>query len=356
MVLFMVLLLSTLNVQAKDLKKIVKAIEPAVVILKIQDRNKNDKEYGAGFFVSPNGHFFTNYHVLKTVVENKTYSLLIQTQTGKVFRKFQMQSCQYKKGMDACLLKIDYKSTHYLKLNPQKILKGEKSYSLGHPRGYFYSLSEGIVARVFHKNSEQLQVTTPLSPGNSGGPLFNEKGQLLGISTWVRMDKGSQNINFALSANELKKIWDIHVITKNQKNDWRYITLKSHGKKYEIPMLKGLAENCKSGKNSRMTYSNCSSKDRKSHLYVSVNPRARLKKQGSCTRSRAFLKNNFHNVCVEIKHNQYRPGGVSITQQVQDPITGDLIWLQAWADNRYQAHVPKSYIAKILRATKVTEL
>jgi hypothetical protein len=84
------------------------------------------------------------------------------------------------------------------------IQKGESVFIFGHPEGLFFTMSSGIVSR---KHSDgQLQVSAPVSPGNSGGPIFDTKGRLLGIVS-SKVDKqrspNAENLNFGVRADAL---------------------------------------------------------------------------------------------------------------------------------------------------------
>jgi len=80
---------------------------------------------------------------------------------------------------------------------------GEPVYTLGAPVGLAYSFSDGIVAQKRESNGGKLiQFTAPISPGNSGGGLFDASGRLVGLTSFVRSSEGSvQNLNFAWSVD-----------------------------------------------------------------------------------------------------------------------------------------------------------
>jgi S1-C subfamily serine protease len=94
-----------------------------------------------------------------------------------------------------------------LPVTPAKNLKdGETIFVIGHPQGLRFTLSTGIVSR---KDQDAIQISAPVSPGNSGGPLFNARGQLAGIVTSM-VDKNhspnAENLNFAVRADALLNI------------------------------------------------------------------------------------------------------------------------------------------------------
>jgi S1-C subfamily serine protease len=89
---------------------------------------------------------------------------------------------------------------------------GERIFVIGHPEGLNFSVSNGIISRT--PGNEVLQVSAPVSPGNSGGPVYDEYGNLLGIVTSKvarSMDPEEENLNFAVSTDALLHVsdWDL---------------------------------------------------------------------------------------------------------------------------------------------------
>ncbi|HZD96250.1 MAG TPA: serine protease [Candidatus Sulfotelmatobacter sp.] len=81
---------------------------------------------------------------------------------------------------------------------------GERIFVIGHPEGLNFSVSNGIVSRT--PGNDVLQVSAPISPGNSGGPVYDEYGNLLGIVTSKvarSMEPEAENLNFAVSTDAL---------------------------------------------------------------------------------------------------------------------------------------------------------
>jgi S1-C subfamily serine protease len=89
---------------------------------------------------------------------------------------------------------------------------GEKIYVIGHPEGLNFSISNGIVSRT--PGNDVLQVSAPVSPGNSGGPVYDELGNLLGVVTSKvarSAEPEAENLNFAVSTDALlhEADWDL---------------------------------------------------------------------------------------------------------------------------------------------------
>src|SRR5581483_9032634 len=98
---------------------------------------------------------------------------------------------------------------------------GEKIFVIGHPEGLNFSVSNGIVSRT--PGNDILQVSAPISPGNSGGPVYDEYGNLLGIVTSKvasAADPDAENLNFAVSTDALlhEQDWEMVSGSRAPKN------------------------------------------------------------------------------------------------------------------------------------------
>jgi hypothetical protein len=100
---------------------------------------------------------------------------------------------------DIALVKIKPKGRPVLEIADGEPEIGSKCYVIGAPRDLEFSISDGIIGQVRTlREIKQYQFTCPASPGNSGGPLLNPRGEVLGIVDWQRND--GQNLNFAVAA------------------------------------------------------------------------------------------------------------------------------------------------------------
>ena len=93
-----------------------------------------------------------------------------------------------------------------------KVRTREDVFTIGHPRGYEYSTTRGIVSAVRNIPNPSyraagiktyIQIDAPISAGNSGGPLFNTSDEVIGVNTWGRTD--GQNLNFSVHCREVKE-------------------------------------------------------------------------------------------------------------------------------------------------------
>jgi S1-C subfamily serine protease len=109
------------------------------------------------------------------------------------------------KNLDLCLIWMPRQSgsgTFVQPIMPEnRVTEGENIFVIGHPQGLRFTLSTGIISRT---DGSAIQISAPVSPGNSGGPVYDDRGNLVGIVTSM-VDRGAnpnaENLNFAVRAD-----------------------------------------------------------------------------------------------------------------------------------------------------------
>ncbi|MCI0418446.1 MAG: trypsin-like peptidase domain-containing protein, partial [Acidobacteria bacterium] len=166
-----------------------------------QDSRGDDESTGTGFFVDANGTLVTNRHVLKD--KAKAYAV---TEDGK---KYEITSViEDDRGADLVVCKIACENPGrrefpYLQIAEEGAQPGQRIFVLGHPQGFQYSVSEGVVAntRQLRDGISALQITALIDHGSSGSPVLNMDGQVVGVATYGYKGKGhAMTLGFALSA------------------------------------------------------------------------------------------------------------------------------------------------------------
>ncbi len=163
---------------------------------------------GTGFFISPEGALLTNHHVVKNVIHEKGYSIEFVTRDNKVIKDFQVGQCGGERQVDLCLVKLAVKPKSHFKLSNLKPGLNDTAYIIGHPRGMDFTIAHGLV-KGYRKNaigSEEMEVTTPMGPGSSGGPLFDDHGDIVGVASKYSADR--LNENFGIPLNEVSTFID----------------------------------------------------------------------------------------------------------------------------------------------------
>lgn len=161
---------------------------------------RTDIGQGTGFIINDEGYIVTNAHVLEG-----GRAIQAITSEQKIIDAFFIG---YDIDFDIALLKIpgDYDA---LKLGDSNDIQiGEKVIAIGNPLGLQFSVSQGIVSAInregINKVKAYIQTDAALNPGNSGGPLINKKGEVIGINNFKIGD--SENLGFALESNYIKDI------------------------------------------------------------------------------------------------------------------------------------------------------
>ena len=120
---------------------------------------------------------------------------------------------------DLALLQIDSPPSQLTGLSLgslKEITPGQDAHAIGHPRGRTWTYTAGYISRAPAKMEWQsdgvkhsatiIQTQTPMNPGNSGGPLLNDSGELIGINSFIQAD--SEGLNFAVAVNTIKAFLD----------------------------------------------------------------------------------------------------------------------------------------------------
>jgi len=129
--------------------------------------------------------------------------------------------------MDLCLLKLPVKPKSHFQTAAHTPRPGETVYTIGHPQGLDFSITNGIVSalRESPTDVEELQITAAISPGNSGGPIFNSRGQLVGVAS--KFHKDGQNLNFGIRASEVNRY-----LVRNTK----FASIERHRRDYDAAL------------------------------------------------------------------------------------------------------------------------
>lgn len=194
----------------EDFSGIIDSAIPSVVTIKT-----NAGFQGTGFIISDEGYVVTNAHVLAD--SNGNLASGIQAITSNQIVK-NAEFVGYDGDLDIALLKI-FGSYTVLELGDSDSVQiGEKVIAVGNPLGLQFSVTEGIVSAVHRQGSNGLnayiQTDTALNPGNSGGPLINKQGKVVGINNF-KIGTG-ENLGFALESNYIKSA--INQISREELN------------------------------------------------------------------------------------------------------------------------------------------
>ena len=153
----------------------------------------------AGFFVAQD-QVATNFHVIEGAAKGTA------KQVGK-YTKYTIEGISATdKENDLAILKVAAFEIEPLPLGDSETVKiGETVYVAGNPRGLEGTFSDGIISSLRERYTrKRIQMTAPISPGSSGGPVLNSNGNVIGVSFMTI--EGGQNLNFAIPSNYLKSL------------------------------------------------------------------------------------------------------------------------------------------------------
>lgn len=140
---------------------------------------------GTGFFINEDGYIVTNHHVVVGFFDITLSPTLIKVtkKDGRSYNVTSVDDTPEYDGLDIAILKINGTTNHYLSLKPNEAVVGEEVVAIGHPNGDYWNQSKGIVSKINLIDEYLLQHDVPTDEGNSGGPLINAKGQVIGVVT-----------------------------------------------------------------------------------------------------------------------------------------------------------------------------
>jgi len=186
----------------ENLPDLVRRVKPAVVAIATYDEKGDALTTGSGFFIRP-GQVVTNLHVMRGACRSEVKTL---DGKGKVF--VVAGTLAVDEEGDLALLSVATpperpRSNELASGLPDE---GEKIFVIGNPLKLEGSVSDGIVSAVREVPGvgKIIQITAPISHGNSGSPIFNLKGQVIGVVT-VKVTNG-QNINLAIAAERVRAL------------------------------------------------------------------------------------------------------------------------------------------------------
>ncbi|MEN0004728.1 MAG: trypsin-like peptidase domain-containing protein [Bacteroidota bacterium] len=202
-----------LDAYSQTVVRVAKAVNEAVVQIQAYKPNQNRRRRGgqqgfgsgSGFIISANGFIVTNSHVV-----NGASKVVINLQDG---RRFAAKLVGQDPATDIAVLQIKSNELPTTKFGDSDRLQvGQLAVAIGNPYGFQYSVTAGVVSalgRTLRSESGRLiddviQTDAALNPGNSGGPLVNSAGQIIGVNTAII--SSAQGICFAVASNLAKYV------------------------------------------------------------------------------------------------------------------------------------------------------
>jgi serine protease Do len=190
-----------------------------------QEYRRKVKGLGSGFIVNSEGYILTNEHVVRNAIE-----IVVNLPDGRQFDANLVDSDQ---SLDIAVLKINGENLAVAHLgNSNKLFIGEWAIALGNPLGYIFkdahsTVTVGVVSALNRdfKSDEatvyqgMVQTDAAINPANSGGPLVNALGEVIGINTFI-VRGVYEGIGFAIPINRAKKVLDEILSYGKMRNSW----------------------------------------------------------------------------------------------------------------------------------------
>jgi len=172
-----------------DASDIYEISKNSIALVLSLDKNSIPLSIGTGFYIDSN-RVVTNHHVINGAKRIKIKIIGEQDFITDVI--VEKSSHEH----DLAILKTKNHRYHLGIDSSNNESIGSKIYTIGNPRGLEGTISQGIISGYRKENYDVIQITAPISPGNSGGPVLNGNGHVIGVSTFTIAN--SQNLNFAI--------------------------------------------------------------------------------------------------------------------------------------------------------------
>lgn len=192
------------NASFSDDPKAIQVASNSVIMLSCYDKNGELYATGSAFAAFEEGVFITNCHVIK----DEVYSIKAQMETGLEFKISSVVA--YDDERDLAILRTEAKTgLEPLPLGSVAALeRAGKVIAIGSPLGLINTISIGLYSGTIKNENQQtfLQFSAPISHGSSGGALFNDKGEVVGITSASYTE--GQNLNLAIPIEDAVDLWE----------------------------------------------------------------------------------------------------------------------------------------------------
>ncbi|HEU0040530.1 MAG TPA: trypsin-like peptidase domain-containing protein [Verrucomicrobiae bacterium] len=199
-------------------EEIYEKTSPSVLTLEVENSN-HERFVGAACLVVRPGLAVTAWHVVHDA--QKIEAWFSDHRRAKIVGLVAKDE-----KLDLALIEIEANDRPRTVLATNTPRIGAKAFVIGAPKGMDFSIADGLISQVRElEGVRQYQLSCPISPGNSGGPVLNDRGELVGIVSW--REAGVQNLSFAVPSLEVLRLdsrkpavpWPVRVVRVLGKSD-----------------------------------------------------------------------------------------------------------------------------------------
>jgi S1-C subfamily serine protease len=179
-------------------RQIAASARAALLMIRALGERGDTLGLGTGFVVSPDGMFVTNFHVVQEAAQLRVKVV----EGGAEYAQVSLIAAD--PAHDLALMKLPAQNLRSLKLGSDTRLDvGDRVFVMGNPLGMAGTFSDGMVSATRPlEGVNMLQITAPISPGSSGGPVMDERGEVVAVATMMVM--GGENLNMAVPVRYLQ--------------------------------------------------------------------------------------------------------------------------------------------------------
>jgi S1-C subfamily serine protease len=179
-------------------EKLYQKVLPSVMTLEVESQS-GEKFIGSAVLALADDVALTAWHVVADA--SSVCAVFADGQRVNVIGYI-----DYDGGRDLALLKLEKRRPHRrAALGRELPAVAARAYVIGSPKGYDFSISDGLISQIRSVHGlPQYQLSCPISPGNSGSPVFNHRGEVIGIASWTKAD--AQNVSFAIPAQDFIRL------------------------------------------------------------------------------------------------------------------------------------------------------
>lgn len=217
-----------IDIKNSIIRKDIEKVKSSVVKIVVYNDDNQQLSTGSGVCVFEDNMIITNFHVIEGASKieiitdaNQTYDI---TKIDAVNKK-----------QDLALISGNFKLQSIILGNTDSLSIGQSITAIGSPKGQLNTMSTGIISNI--NNNYDICISTPISPGSSGGALLNEKNQLIGITYATYSSDDAQNLNYAININYIEKLYhslEIHTCKRiDESNVNNYITGIGYSEAFE---------------------------------------------------------------------------------------------------------------------------